>query len=98
MSIFTFGENHVNPMTGESLGKYYVEICTGSYEEDRVEILNRFGNSWSMQYMTTESAGVERYNLKKLDELPPLRYPLEFAVIDGTAEHIPTAVARKHRK
>lgn len=77
-------------MTGESLGKRYVEIDTGSYEEDRVEILNRFGNSWSMQYKSKESAGVDRYNLEKLEEIPPRRYPLQYAVIDGVASHIAT--------
>jgi hypothetical protein len=63
--IFTFGYDHVDPISGEPLRNCFVAI-TGTAESTRAVMLERFGQKWSNQYPTREAAGVKRYNLIRL--------------------------------
>lgn len=62
---FTFGYDHVNPITGESLGKSYVLIF-GTWGSARDEMHRRFGARWSHQYDRENWDGPERYGLTEL--------------------------------
>lgn len=62
--IFTFGFDHINPITGERLNNHYVRI-PGSHEQARAEMQSRFGNRWSMQYPTGWH-GIDKYELTEL--------------------------------
>jgi hypothetical protein len=70
LRIFTFGADHVSPYTGERLGNQYVTITVPN-DDGKALILDRarslmlaaFGQQWSNEYATEESAGVERFGL-----------------------------------
>ncbi len=63
--IFTFGSNHIWPLTGEMLMRHFV-VLNGTFEGTRQEMLHRFGNRWANQYASRESAGVNRFRLTEL--------------------------------
>jgi len=65
--IFTFGTNHVHPVTGESLGRRFVAIKAADAATARVEMFAAFGPKWAMEYASRENAGVERFGLVELD-------------------------------
>lgn len=67
--IFTFGFDHVHPVTGMPLHGMYVTVLADSYERARVFMLNRFGTHWAFQYQDKDKAGVDTYGLVEL--LPP---------------------------
>lgn len=46
---FTFGQNHIHPLTGESMKDYYIKL-KGTYNSTREIMLSIFGLKWSMQY------------------------------------------------
>lgn len=60
--VFTFGHNHVHPVTGEPLGKKYLKVA-GTMSEARGVVERTFGRNWSMQYRDEVSAGVQRFKL-----------------------------------
>jgi len=62
--IFTFGFDHEDPVTGERLAHHYVEIRAPTEQAARNAMFTRFGNRWSMEYLSKEAAGVDRFNLK----------------------------------
>jgi hypothetical protein len=62
--IFTFGFDHEDPQTGERLAHRYVEIFAPSEALARETMFARFGKKWSMEYLSKESAGVEKFNLQ----------------------------------
>lgn len=41
-------------------------VIKGTQESARQEMTRRYGNQWSMQYLTAEEAGVEEYGLKEI--------------------------------
>lgn len=75
---FTFGWDHVDPLTNTVMRKKYVAI-EGDVESTRQAMNDRFGNMWSHQYkypddqpehtgrFDTKGAGVERFNLELFD-------------------------------
>lgn len=63
---FTFGYDHTHPRTGESLRNCYV-LLEGDINETREIIARHFGRKWSMQYPNKEKAGVEKYNLRRIE-------------------------------
>jgi hypothetical protein len=70
--FFTFGFDHVHPVTGESLANCYTTIM-GDIDQTRALMAERFGNKWAFQYPSREAAGVEKYGLKYVeypDECP----------------------------
>jgi hypothetical protein len=62
--VFTFGENHIWPLTGTSLGKNYVKL-RGTFEGARREMNRRFNNQWAFQYLGNDQTAVmiNRYEL-----------------------------------
>lgn len=48
--IFTFGFDHINPITGKTLFNNYVRISAEDSTAARVEMNRRFGNRWSSCY------------------------------------------------
>lgn len=66
--LFTFGPNHLHPITGESLGTNYV-IIPGSYESTRREINAVCGPHWSFQY-DAESEWMDKIASYGLVEIP----------------------------
>lgn len=46
---FTFGQNHVHPLTGVAMRDYWVEF-EGTFEDARNKMFELFGNKWSMHY------------------------------------------------
>jgi hypothetical protein len=66
--FFTFGSDHTNPITGESLAGRYVRL-QGTVDGTRDEMVRRFGNRWAFQYSAangSRGAGVERFRLQEL--------------------------------
>lgn len=61
---FTFGYDHVHPLTGESLRDCYVEV-TGDSEETRIRMMEVFGNKWAFQYPEGDLA-VTKHNLRRV--------------------------------
>lgn len=58
--IFTFGmgqEHDGLPM------RYRFVRITGTFDEARARMVERFGKKWAFQYATEEDAGVERWHL-----------------------------------
>lgn len=70
--IFTFGFAHEHPVTHESLAQCYL-VIEAPEEVARDRVWKVFGAQWSMQYPSEEAAGVERFNLRRIElpELPP---------------------------
>jgi len=64
--IFTFGFDHVHPVTGGSLAKRFVRIRAEDAEAARWEMVRRWGLKWSFQYETEEQAGVARWGLTEV--------------------------------
>jgi hypothetical protein len=64
---FTFGQNHIWPLTGTSLRKNFVRL-QGTFDGTRNEMNRRFGNRWSMQYLDDAKFrnDVERFELAEL--------------------------------
>ncbi len=56
--VFTFG-------MGQNYQNCYTKIY-GSFEGARSEMINRFGQKWSMQYTNEEAAGVNQFHLKEI--------------------------------
>ena len=61
---FTFGFDHY--VDGECAKNKFVKIY-GTFEGARLQMFERYGRTWAMQYGSAEAAGVETY---KLEELP----------------------------
>jgi hypothetical protein len=57
--FFTFGMGHANA------GCYIV--FHGTYSSARDMMVEHFGLKWCMQYSSAEDAGVERWNLRRLE-------------------------------
>jgi hypothetical protein len=69
---FTFGYDHVHPVTGESLADRYVQLH-GTYRETRDRIIAAFARQWSFQYGPAQAEwAVFRYNLRPIDLPEPL--------------------------
>lgn len=65
--FFTFGDNHVHPLTGESLGSRYV-VLTGTFSSTRNRMIQRFGNRWANQYNYAEyAARIVEFELEELE-------------------------------
>lgn len=64
--IFTFGSNHLHPVTGESLGRRFVRVKEGDYEKALEVMCDAFGKQWAMSYPTEDEAQVARWGLKEL--------------------------------
>jgi hypothetical protein len=47
--VFTFGYDHVHPLTKESLADCYV-VVPGDRETSRKRVLTQFENKWAFQY------------------------------------------------
>jgi hypothetical protein len=69
--IFTFGSNHVHPVTGDSLGRRFVKIEAEDSEAARAEMVSRWGTRWAMQY-AAPYPGIEKYELRELSRENPL--------------------------
>jgi hypothetical protein len=65
--IITFGYDHRNPLTDESLDQCYVETPYTDPEKARAWIYTRTGRNWSFVYISPDEAGVDRYGLRKMD-------------------------------
>lgn len=63
--VFTFGADHVDPETGESLRNTFVRI-PGTFDEARATMVLRFGWKWAFQYSSETHAGVAKYGLREL--------------------------------
>jgi len=67
--IFTFGYDHVNPITGETLFKRFVKL-RGTYVGARMEMVRRFGRRFAFQYPLDEAGRSTGIIMKfKLTEL-----------------------------
>lgn len=64
--VFTFGFGHTHPATGERLANCYV-VIEGDIDETREIMQRHFGNAWAFQYPTEQEAGVERWDLRRID-------------------------------
>jgi hypothetical protein len=53
--IFTFGPDHKDPTTGESLRGKYVEV-PGTYHQARDRVISWFGSNWAFQYDDLDKA------------------------------------------
>jgi hypothetical protein len=76
---FTFAQNHVHPVTGESLARCYVKIPVPQYprywrQVPHARMLALFGRDWFAEYDTPHSAGVTEYGLREIP-LPDRLYP-----------------------
>ena len=60
--IFTFGQNH-------AYKDGYVTINANSPELARAEMFKRYGQKWSMQYLSKEQAEVEKFHLYQVEEI-----------------------------
>lgn len=72
--LFTFGPDHVHPVTGEALRDRYVKI-RGSWLHSRQRLISMFGIRWSSQYDSSFELVLEtRYGGTELppDEWPPV--------------------------
>jgi len=56
--VFTFGLDHVHPVTGEDMSGKCVIVVAGSWQRCRDLMFEHFGNRWSMDYPSVEAAGV----------------------------------------
>jgi len=74
---FTFGNDHIWPLTGLSMFKNYV-VIKGDYFGARNEMHRRFGGNWAAQYPVGKTwfAMVEEYELAelRLENLKPEGY------------------------
>lgn len=65
---FTFGFDHLHPVTGESLGNKFVQI-EGTLDGARDIMVHHFGTKWAFQYPGHCEAGVHKYSLREI-QLP----------------------------
>lgn len=56
---FTFFQGH-------KYANHYVEIH-GTYDNARKEMMERFGGEWAYQYYSKDDAGVDDFNLTKIE-------------------------------
>ena len=61
---FTFGIDHVNKNTGESLKDHWVEVVSNSQMAARSEMFNMFGNAWAHLYHEREFMKIHRKYVK----------------------------------
>ena len=59
---FTFGADHKDPITRESMARKFLAV-PGDIEQSRRLMLFFYGRKWASQYPSKREAGVERYNL-----------------------------------
>lgn len=59
--FFTFGSSHAHP-------NGYV-VFHGTHASAREQMFDVFGSVWAFQYDSAEAAGVERFNLKLVEDL-----------------------------
>lgn len=59
--FFTFGCGHAYP-------NGYV-VFYGTHSSAREQMIDVFGTRWAFQYDSAEAAGVERFNLKLVEDL-----------------------------
>lgn len=52
---------------GTPLRNHYI-VLHGTYAEARDKMHNYFGSKWAFQYPSAEAAGVQRFNLIRLEE------------------------------
>ena len=68
--IFTFGYDHVNPITGEILFKRFVKL-NGTWTGTRTEMVRRFGARFASQYPLHEAGRttgiIMQYKLTELE-------------------------------
>lgn len=57
--VFTF-------LYGSALKMYYAELY-GTFDETRDEMFRLFGDKWAFQYPSKEEAGVDKFELLRLD-------------------------------
>jgi hypothetical protein len=57
---FTFGEDHIEPISGKSMGKEFVAL-RGTFMGTRKEMMRRFGDRWAGQYASRDV--VDRFEL-----------------------------------
>jgi hypothetical protein len=63
--VFTFGNDHVWPLTGTSMMKNFI-VLNGTYGGTRREIQRRFGGRYCDQYSNRADAGVDRFELAEI--------------------------------
>lgn len=95
---FTFGHGQYHRVTGEHLLGAYV-VIHGTYLGARQVMVSAFGTAWCDQYGTAESAGVDEFQLRRI-ELPAIisRDKDGFTVVDRErldAFHAELDAARK---
>lgn len=56
--VFTFGFNQMY--------ENHYTVIYGTFNSAREEMVRKFGTKWSMQYPSKESAGVYKFNLKRI--------------------------------
>lgn len=62
--FITFGTNHINPVTGESLFKHFVSIPADNASHARRIVNHRLDGKWSSLYDSEQFAGqVDKYDL-----------------------------------
>lgn len=70
--IFTFGLDHIHPLTGESLMGRFIAIRAPDHETARAMMVGRFGTRWAFQYPSREAAKIEKYKMREWSREDPL--------------------------
>lgn len=65
--IFTFGFDHIHPVTGDLLAHCYIRI-PGTIDTSRQKMMDVFGRDWAQQYPL--AMGLELVAKHKLNEIP----------------------------
>jgi len=65
--IFTFGFDHIHPVTGDLLSNRYIRV-PGTIDSSRAKMMALFGRDWSQQYPL--QMGLDLAARHKLTEIP----------------------------
>jgi len=65
--VFTFGYDHVHPVTGDLLSHCYVRV-PGDIDQARRKMMDVFGRAWSQQYPL--EMGLDLATRHMLTEIP----------------------------
>ena len=65
--IFTFGFGH-HCRCGARLANMYVRVEAENYEQARKTMVAEWRTKWAFQYESKEEAGVEKFNLREVEE------------------------------
>lgn len=65
--VITFGRDHRNPVTGESMGGKYIKVPL-DVEKARAWVFARIGNAWAFDYGPVKGMqAVRRYSIQEVD-------------------------------